>query len=294
MQFENEVNFNNSSRAFATTDACDLYIQPTMFGCRFSFSFSIKPTKYAEEVAPHLTDLSAEIYLQSDNRSILIGNLSSDINEGQHKLTKNALHLRKHLDLDSNQMVMLSDMTHIDDVRIKFELSLKFLEDEMYPLSGTAYLRIPHSEWLKLLNNSGMRRFELIAIHVPVSTSHLHKPFSEAINKIREAEREYLKGNWNAAAASCRDAWNTVLSTAPPQTPLDQRIDYLLSNVTGDPKRKEFAKVLMKGLHDLLNQTKHLQGNVQTQSPPGDLKPADALLCIHWYSAMIGYLASVQ
>ena len=130
----------------------------------------------------------------------------------------------------------------------------------------------------------------MIAIRTPVASSHLNKPFAEAVDKIREAERQYMKGDWNGAAASCRNAWKTVLSSAPPNV---SPFEYLLAPLIGAPERKEFATVLMKGLHDILNKAAHLEGDVKTNTPPTNLQPEDALLCIHWYAAMIGYLSSV-
>ena len=45
----------------------------------------------------------------------------------------------------------------------------------------------------------GLDRYELIVIRVPVASSHLHKPFADALAKIREAEGQYTRGDWNGA-----------------------------------------------------------------------------------------------
>jgi hypothetical protein len=98
-----------------------------------------------------------------------------------------------------------------------------------------------------LLDRPEWDRYELIAIRIPVAASHLHKPLVEALTKIREAERQYMRGDWNGAAASYRGAWRTVLSSAPPGVSL---FEHLLALVVGDPRRKEFALLLIKGLRD--------------------------------------------
>jgi len=71
----------------------------------------------------------------------------------------------------------------------------------------------------------------------------------------------------------------------------EQRIETRLGEVTGDPRRKKFATALIKGLHDILNKAKHLEGDQTAGTLPADLKPEDALLSIHWYSAAIGCLS---
>jgi hypothetical protein len=67
-----------------------------------------------------------------------------------------------------------------------------------------------------------------------------------------------------------------------------------LAPAIGDPRRKDFAAALIKGLNDVGNKAVHLEGDVKAGTPPADLSPEDALLCIHWYAAVIGYLSSVS
>jgi hypothetical protein len=46
-------------------------------------------------------------------------------------------------------------------------------------------------------------------------------------------------------------------------------------------------------VHDVMNKAVHLEGDVKAGTPPADLSPEDALLCVHWYAALIGYLSSL-
>jgi hypothetical protein len=123
-----------------------------------------------------------------------------------------------------------------------------------------------------------MDRFEVISIRIPVASSHLHTPCVEAVAKIREAERQYTRGDWNGAASSCRSAWRTVLSSASSGV---SPFEHLLAPVVGDPRRKAFAMAVIKGLNDVANEAVHLEGDVKKKTLPADLSPEDALLCIH-------------
>lgn len=290
MQFQSPIAFETGSRTFAVIENCDINILQTMFGARLSFTFHIRPNQIAADM--QLIGLEGELSLEISNSRVLIGSLVSSFRDDQTKLGTHGKTVNKYLDLRGDEFVLLADRTHIGDVSLFFDLKMHIL-DEPYTGTPNGRLVIPHSEWLKLLARSSITRFEVIAIKVPTESSHLHKPFSLAVAKIREAEREYNKGNWNAAGACCRDAWNTVLSSVPTGTPKEKRFDALMVKVTGDPRRKAFAGALVKGMHDILNKAKHLEGDIQTQTEPADLKPEDALLCIHWYATMIGYLASV-
>lgn len=115
--------------------------------------------------------------------------------------------------------------------------------------------------------------------------------FWRRLAKIREAERQYTQGDWNGAASSCRSAWRTVLSSAPSGV---SPFEHLLAPVVGDPRRKAFATALIKGLNDLANEAVHLEGDAKKKTLPADLSAEDALLCIHWYAAVIGYLSSIN
>jgi len=257
-----------------------------LFGYRLRFNFAFE-AQNGNSVS--LDGWESELYLNEGAQSILVGRLAPDLSEHPRRLI-HQFTLQRHLDLRSDDFVRLIDKSYLGDVVFEFRTRplLSGIPHEGNAEQGR--LTIPQSEWLELLNRAGMDRFELIAIRIPVQSSHLHKPFADAVTKIREAERQYSRGDWNAAGSSCRSAWRTILSTAPPNT---QAIEHLLARVIGDPRRKDFGLALAKGLNAIANQAVHLEGDVKTGTPPVNLTPEDALLCIHWYAAVIGYLSSL-
>ena len=84
-----------------------------------------------------------------------------------------------------------------------------------------------------------------------------------------------------------------MLSSVPKNTPREQRLEIVLQKVTGDPRRQKFALTVLKGFNNIINEAVHLEGDIKTGIPPSDLRPEDALLCIHWYATVIGYLSSL-
>lgn len=272
-------------------ESCDFRIEKGLSNYRFSFSFHVLTNRLVVETSTLITDIETDLFFHDNQSPLLMGRLISSLVRRPIRCDGRQDRIEKQLDIDAKALISLIDSSFRGDVVFEFNATPRFNDDFDSGPFEKGVLRIPQSEWLKYLNNLGLERFELIAIRTPSTSSQLHQPFSMAVEKIREAEKEYTKGNWNAAAACCRAAWRTLLSATPPG---QQALDHLLAKVVGDPKRKEFAGVLAKGLHDTLNAAVHLEGDVKTQTPPTNLEPEDALLCIHWYSAMIGYLASIQ
>jgi hypothetical protein len=278
-------------QGYARATACDLHIEPALFGYRLSFNFKIIPFVRNQSKAVTLLGWEVDMYLQEVNRSVLMGRMLPDLREHSHPLSGNDFTIKRHIDIRSDDFIQLADNSHRGDVTFAFHATPVLADAPFEAKVEEGRMKIPHSEWLEYLNRTGMARFDLIAIRTPVASSHLHKPFSEAIGKIREAERQYIRGDWNGAAASCRGAWRIVLSSVPSGTP---PIEHLLAPVIGDPRRKEFATAVAKGLHDILNKAVHLEGDLKMNTPPADLRPEDTLLCLHWYAALIGYLSSLS
>lgn len=291
MLLQQEIRISDQgSRSYAKASACNLHIEQTLFGYRLNFSFTIDVYPRENDNPISLLGWEMDLYLEDKGQSVLMGRMLSDMREHPRELGRHGFTTNRYFDLRADEFVQLVDKSRRGDVAFRFRATPQ--------LSGLPYngsteegrLVIPHSQWLEHLNRTGMDRYELISIRIPIASSHLHKPFGDALTKIREAERQYTRGDWNGAASSCRSAWRTILSSAPSGV---SPFDHLLAPVIGDPRRKQFAKALIKGLNDIANEAVHLEGDQKQGKPPADLSPEDALLCIHWYAAVIGYLSSL-
>jgi len=282
---------DHGGNGYANVDECSLYFEPTFSGYRLNFDFTLETFKRENTVT--LVAWEVDFYCFIKNQHYLMGRMNNGLqyNDFPIVLDGRGHSVKKIIDISTSDMVRLIDMSHRSEASFKFEAIPKFREQiSANKEKGTC--TIPHSEWLNFLNGMGLDRFELISIKIPISSSHLHKPFSDAVGKIREAERQYTKGDWNGSASSCRAAWRTILSATPGGS---KAIEHLISPLSGDPKRKKFAEVLIKGLHDIENVAGgHLEGDQKAGTPPSQLEPEDALLCIHWYASVIGYLSSIN
>lgn len=278
------------SRYFAEVNECRFSIQKTFAGFRLSFNFTVVPFEKEIPNPVFLERMEIDLFYKEENSSRLLGRMIDDFNDNSRQLVGREFSLRKYFDIRADDFLRLMNESHRGDMQFELQAYPVFQNTTKQAKNETGSLKIPHSEWLQYLNRAELDRFELITIRIPVSGSHLHAPFSEALKKIRQAEQQYLRGDWNGAASSCRAAWRTILSTAPQGT---KPFEHLLTRITGDPKRKQFGMALIKGLNDIENAAVHLEGDVKNGVPPADITAEEALLCIHWYSAMIGYLSAL-
>jgi hypothetical protein len=279
---------------YANIETCSFYIEKTFSGYELQFNFQVSCFSRKEDDHPSLflQDLHVKLYFHQSDKKILLGQMATEINYQPRKIASNyEFSLKKNFFISTDDFIRLVNQTYGGDVLFGFEVVPVFSGQMRYePTQQHGWLRIPQTIWLEKINALDLDRFELITIRVPVASSHLHKPFADAVEKIREAEKLYERGELLGAAVACRAAWNTVLSSVPPSTP---RLEYMLAPLTGDPRRKAFAQAVLNGFHDVINKGVHLEGNVKTSTPPADLKPEDVLLCIHWYAAAIGYLSRI-
>jgi hypothetical protein len=290
MKLQNEVRLGSSERTVAEITQCEIMTGfPTLFGHEFTFVFRIEPINYRENPVT-LTNLTVDVGLVLNHNSLKIGRFTS---RNERSLLLNAKHsdIQQQLYLNNDELIVLSEKTHDGDVSFEFGYQAKFENGVSCYEHGK--LTVPHTEWLKILNRLQLDRYELIVIRTPVAGSHFYSPFADALNKIREAETELTKGHWNSAGAACRSAWNTVMSSVPKSVPRDKRLEHLLQAVNGDARRQKFGLAVLKGFNNIINEAVHLEGDVSTNRAPSNLTRDDALLCLHWYSAAIGYLAAI-
>lgn len=292
MEFESELCLNRSNTTVAIITSCQIYAGTrTLVGHEFTFEFKIVPTQSAREQSLTFRQLTLDIYLIDQGNKLLVGRFSS---RNQYPINLSAEYRgeQQQLHLRSDECLKLIELTHHGDVRFELQATAKIDNPgQLAPIAtGKGTLKIPHSQWLEIINRIGAERFEIILLRLP-SEASLKQPFAAAVEKIREAEGYFIKGNWNAVGAACRAAFRTVLSATPPNT---QAIEHLLQPVANDPRRFPFAQALTKGLLNILNESTHLEGDTKTNTPPASLSRADALLCLHWYSTIIAYLSEIH
>lgn len=275
----------------------------TFSGVEIAFELTIEPTGVLGENYPKLENLVIDVYLNYP------GSLELHIDRLKDRFIKPVTlsYAREHsqyLRLKSNSFFRLIEETHYRDLELKFraqillrlEVPIKNSSGGLLIDAGPAYLsgdtqfRLPHSEWHKVLNNTRTERFDLISLRTSVPNTEGTTAFTQAFDKLREAQDKFNRGDWNAVGSACRSAIRTVMSIAQGQ---NKPMDYLLSSVIGDPRRKKFA-LPIKAIWDSLNAATHQEGNVNDQTPPSDFLREDALLCLHLTAAAISYISDAQ
>ena len=272
--------------------------RPTLAGVEFTFTFVIRGTEFATNTELALANVQIElsVFLEND-QALFIGELRERVSS-PYRVSIHEQSFQRKIDITHDAYWKLVDFTHHRDLELNFNVTASGTGKtskglETFILHGERRGKIPHSEWLKTLSTGEFDRFEIITLRTSLPPLGKHKDkYDSAFKRLREAQDNFNHGDWNSVGSKCRAAW-LVLKTLIPTEQKNQAIELLLGSVTGDPRRKEFAAAVVKGVHDILNKATHLEGDSSAHTEPVDLQREDALLCLHWTSATISYVAAV-
>ena len=285
---------------------CEVYTPSRTFsGIEAIFEFTIEPTNLVTGENTRLEKLVFDLYVKIGSEHLYLGQIKDKFITPSHLNYSKEQQL--NLRLNSTDFLKLVDETHDKDLEFKlFAQSLvnldaptvdyrgnKAIDAGQVFLKGEGYIRFPHSEWLKLLNSTKIERFDLITLRTTLPELPSPNVFTQAFDKLHEAQDKFNRGDWNAVGSTCRDALNTVLSLAAPSK---SKIKEVLSTVISDPQRESFgnaAEQAIDKVRDLLNYATHQGGNAAANKPPANLQREDALLTLHLTAAAISYIAAV-
>jgi hypothetical protein len=272
----------------------------TFSGVQISFAFTISPTSLiVEGSSAVLEKLAIDLHLKDGTDYLYIGRLKNKFIQSIPLSYERERDLQ--IEFRTDDFWKLVDITHYKDLELKLEIQARLkLEEpiknssggeisgsELQFLEGNSYLRFPHSEWLKILNRTGIERFDLITLRTYIRELPNENAFVQAFDKLKEAQDKFNRGDWNAVGATCRSAFKTLLHLA---TGEKRPIQKLLATVLDDPRRTQIANSLVPVL-DVLNASTHQEG--KSDLPPADFQREDALLCLHLTGAAISYIATV-
>jgi hypothetical protein len=223
----------------------------------------------------------------------LVGRMISDLHVEPHRAKQGRFRIEKHIDIDTGRFYQWAEESHDADLVLELRVCPRF---DGPPLGKVDQQRVTvaQSEWLKLLESADLMRFDYVVLRAPYGVPvSKERAFAHAIEQLKQGEAAYLRGAWNQVGVHCRASWRTMLSTAPPGDARSASA-YLLRNVEADAGRQELAKVIQRSVHDMLNVATHLEGDAKVNRPPTDMRPEDAAICLHWYSALIRYVMAVS
>lgn len=296
MNFDTNINIIHEQYNYANFVSCDLDLEPGIYGQRITITFHIAPTTASAKdnalKQPVLERIDGELFLcEAPDRRTLIGRLLTLARQWPVSLSGGRTQFQMTLDLSSQELLLWADRTRHGNMVLEVELVARLLGVDFPRSVEKSRFTVPQSRWLALLEKSRLCRFEYISLRTPVRTSASFPVYDECFNMLLQAQLNYDRGDFNAVGGKCRSGLRHLLNWASPRSGSDA-FDKLLANVIGDVRRNKFARTLVKGLNDVLNEGTHLEGTAG--QPTTDLRREDALLCLHWYAAIIGYIADVE
>jgi hypothetical protein len=151
---------------------------------------------------------------------------------------------------------------------------------------------LPKSQWVEqLLPQLGYGTLELI--EVKISNTALPQGLPKAVAEIRQARAYLNDGDWEKAAAHCRNTLETILDSRPLQLPTGSKFalrvdtfinDHLSSNLGG--KQSKLLADEMKLLWEVCSKAAH-------PSPPDYFKREDAVFIIRNTTAILEYISKI-
>jgi hypothetical protein len=151
---------------------------------------------------------------------------------------------------------------------------------------------VPKSHWVEqLLPQLGYGRLELIEVRI--STGALPGGIPKAVAEIRQARAYLNDGDWEKAAAHCRNTLETILDSRPLQLPTGSKFsmrvdtfiqDHLSSNLGG--KQSKLLADEMKLLWEVCSKAAH-------PSPADYFKREDAVFIIRNTTAILEYISKI-
>lgn len=291
------IQISKGSPIFGEFSRCAVSIENGIGRYRLLFRFGFSPSTSGAAIPEvmngrYLVDsIYADVSVEfSPGQEKLLGQLSPHRDNPVLYLNSPRDYVMQ-LDLSSQELLLLVERTQHSGLSLILRMNFRF--SAPFEASGIrpSHLKISHSDWITLLQQAELYRYEVITLRTPLRNLPAFVAYDECLTKLKEAQDAYDRGDWNGVGTKCRGGWNTLRSTSSDPK---QAVEELLSSVTGDPRRKNFAAAVLKGLGDILNSATHLEGNLPQGTLPADLQREDAALCLHWYAMVIGYLAQVD
>lgn len=302
MELSTNLALSYNGYTFARITKCQFNAPyKTFSGVEFTFHITIEPSDLIKGKNVQLDKLVIDLYLMKDSTELYLGQLRNrSISPSRLTYPRSQ---QQQLTLTTNEFLKLADETHHKELELKiraqglfqFDESVKnssggpLIDSEPVVAEGESHISFPHSEWLKILNNTGIERFDLITLRTSLPELPGSSVFTQAFDKLHEAQDKFSRGDWNAVGAACRSAIRTIMSLAQGQK---KPMDYLLASVINNSERKKFSASVI-AVWDTLNTATHQEGNLNENLPPADFQREDALLTLHLTAAAISYIAAV-
>lgn len=227
MQIATDLSLEHSGSSYARITQCQIYLsEQSLSGFIIGFDITVEPTKLVEDKNPLLHQLEVSVHL-NEEKQFYLGHLFNGLEEPRRINYKKNWQLKLHLSRES--FWLLVEKTHYKklelylnanalvsfDRTVRDERGQEFVQHAPVYLHGDKYLSYPHSEWIETLNRIGIERFDLVTLRTSLAVGQLNNVFTQAFDKLREAQDKFNRGDWNATGAACRSAMRTVLSLAP-------------------------------------------------------------------------------
>jgi hypothetical protein len=140
---------------------------------------------------------------------------------------------------------------------------------------------IPQSEWLKLLRNLDWSELEILEL--PSRRFRAIPSLARAIERFKEAQESYRRGDWEASMLNCRKAFEAIVQDTVAEADMSKAHQALVS-IMGEGDKTDRLDDLVKSLGRFLHLGRH------ENLPPISIKRPDAELALRLTGTLLSYL----
>jgi len=174
--------------------------------------------------------------------------------------------------------VLISEISIVDDVKtlgVPFETA--FESDG----NGRFEYMIPQSEWIKILKSLAWSELEIVEF--PSSKVRSVPPLARALERFKDAQECYRRGDWEESMLNCRKAFEAIVQDATGANDMGQA-DQVFVSLIGDGEKADRFKKVAKSLGDFLHLGRH------ENLPNISIKRKDSELALLLTGALLTYL----
>jgi hypothetical protein len=174
--------------------------------------------------------------------------------------------------------VLISDVSVVNNAKILGVPSETAFGDVG---SGRFEYLIPQSEWIKVLKSLAWSELEVL--EVPTSGLRSVPPLARALERFKDAQECYRRGDWEESMLNCRKAFEAIVQDAIGESDMSKAHQVFVSIIGEGEKANRFDR-LARSLGEFLHLGRH------ENLPHISIKRADSELALLLTGALLTYL----
>lgn len=234
-------------------------------------------------------EVGGEVRIRKNGAYLILGSLNPLITK-THLMTGRRINFNVSFPLDYRRLEVIEEQRKGGDVWLVIDCHVLYLRMKpvrvlheafrhervqiAQPATGGNNLKVPQSEWLKMLQEMGYERFRILEIPIPEPPTGT--VIKAALRHIEAARKSFDEGDYDDVLVDCRKALEVIKKAISKN---EIKLDAVLDS---SESKTEKVKRLQAGLRDFLSLGPHELG--------AKIDRRDAEMALHFTISYVRYL----